>query len=136
MSKEKAKFNSFLADEFEAYLRYRIQVGFTCNRLRWAFAIFDRYVIEQRASFEDLTPAFFLKFRHHIRMPNGTINKIFIHLRSLFEYLVRVEKIKENPLRDISKLPEPAYIPFLFSPQQTESLLESIRQNIRRDYDS
>ncbi len=55
------------------------------------------------------------------------------HVRSLFDYLVRRDIIATNPLKDIPPLPERYFVPFVFTPEQTDQLLESVSETIRRD---
>ena len=125
------EFQSFLAKYFEDYLQFRKDVGFRSHNLRWFFSTLDRYIIEQQSKFEDLTPAFLLSFRQGIDADPGTVNKVFILLKGFFAYLVRMEKINRNPAADIPPLSENHFIPFVFSPEQVEMLLNSVQKQIR-----
>lgn len=125
------EFTSFLAKDLEAYLQFRIDQGFRYRKSRWFFATLDRFINETNARPEDLTPIFFLDFRTTIDADPGTINKIFLHLGNFFAYLIRMEKITENPLADIPGLSENHFIPFVFSPEQIEELLTAFRKQIR-----
>lgn len=49
-----------------------------------------------------------------------------------FNYLVRQGEVKENPLKDIPPLKEWYYLPFIFSPQQTDQLLNAVCARIRK----
>jgi len=130
--RSKIEFESFLAHEIEDYLEYRTKVGFTYKKIRWFFSRFDKYIIEKKAGMEDLNSAFLLSFRDKLDVAPGTINKIFIHLRGFFDYLVRMEVIVENPVKQIPPVAERAYIPFIFSPDQIESMLKAVQQNISK----
>ena len=127
------EFKSFLARDLENYLQFRIDQGFRYQKLRWFFATLDRHIQETNAGSEDLTPAFFLDFRTTIDAEPGTINKIFLHLGNFFHYLIRMEKITENPVVDIPKLSENHFIPYVFSPEQVDDLLTAVRNRIRKN---
>ena len=124
---------SFLADQWEDYLNYRSRIGFTSQIPPWFFATLDRYIVKNKVNAGDMTPSFFLEFRKSIDAEPGTVNKIFIHLKGFFDYLVRNEKLSSNPVVNIPKMPENAYIPYVFSPQQIDELLRSISNSIRHD---
>ena len=55
-----SRFESFLSQQFEDYMRYRHQLGYDTRSLRWALKTVDRYLVTQDAGAGDLTPAFFL----------------------------------------------------------------------------
>jgi integrase/recombinase XerD len=125
------EFKSFLSKDLEDYLEFRTAAGFRCKNPRWFFATLDRYVIENDSKFRDLKPAFFLDFREHFEAEPGTINKVFIFLGGFFDYMVRMEKMRENPIANIPALSENHYIPFVFSPDQVDALLLAVQQQIR-----
>jgi site-specific recombinase XerD len=93
---------------------------------------FDRYLIEQNASWDQLQPAFFLQLRAKISDHPNTVNTILSALRSFFQFLVRQDICDNNPLKDIPPLPERYFVPFVFSPAQTERLLQAAGENIRK----
>jgi integrase len=64
--------------------------------------------------------------------PNTT-NRMLSHVRGLFDYLIRRQIVAANPLNDIPPVPERYFVPFVFSPAQTEQLLQRICKTIRRD---
>ena len=78
-----------------------------------------------------MTPAYFLEFRSSLSVEPEAINQIFIALRAFFDYLVRIERLSINPLTDISALKSKTYVPYVFSPQQIESLLQVVEKKIR-----
>jgi len=127
------RFESFLAQQFEDYMTYRRQLGYDTDNLRWALKTVDRYLVAQNAGPEDLTPAFFLGLRAAVRIQNKSINRLLCCTRKLFEYLVRIEYCRENPLRDIPWLPEEHFIPFIFSPAQIEQLLAAVCRCLRKN---
>lgn len=126
------EFKSFLAEDIENYLQFRTDTGHRHNKLRWFFKTFDRFIIQREAGLEDLTPAFLLEYRNGFDMNPGSINKTFILLRGFFDYLIRMEKISENPAANIPALAENHYIPFVFSPEQVDALLLAVEKQIRK----
>ena len=125
------KFNSFLAQDIEAFIRYRKNVGYTYDKYQYYFTSFDRYVHEKESNLNDMTPSFFLEFRSSLSIEPEAINQIFLVLRAFFDYLVRIERLSINPLTDISALKSKTYVPYVFSPQQIESLLQVVEKRIR-----
>ena len=83
-----------------------------------------------------MTSTFFLEFRSSLSVEPETINRMFIALRAFFEYLVRIERISNNPLADIPALKSKSYVPYIFSPQQVESLLQAMEKRIRSSSES
>jgi integrase/recombinase XerD len=65
-------------------------------------------------------------------MSPKTVNGILAVTRGLFHYLKRLEYLEENPLSDIPLLKELHFIPFVFSPEQIELLLQAIQKGLRR----
>jgi integrase/recombinase XerD len=126
------RFNSFLADYFEEFLIYREQTGYKYGRLRWQLSTLDQYIVETGARLDHINPGFLLEFRTQLKGEPGTANHIFIILRAFFDYLVRIDFIKDNPLQEIPQLRENSYIPFVFSQEQAEFLLKTLQKNIRK----
>jgi len=127
------RFDSFLAQQFEDYITYRRRLGYDTDNLRWALKTVDRYLVTQNAEPSDLTPAFFLALRAAVRTQNKSINRLLCCTRKFFEYLVRIEYCRDNPLRDIPWLPEEHFIPFIFSPAQIEQLLAAVCRRLRQN---
>ncbi|MCP4141334.1 MAG: tyrosine-type recombinase/integrase [Chloroflexi bacterium] len=127
------EFKSFLAHDLEDYIEFREAAGYRYKNPRWFLSTIDRHVVKNGSTLPDLTPAWFLDFRQDIDAEPGTINKIFIWLRGFFDYMVRMEKISENPVADIPALSENNYIPFVFSPEQTDALLSAVESQIRKN---
>ena len=126
------QFKSFLSPQFEHYLRYRQGVGYGIKTTRSRLLMFDPYLVEQQMEQSSFTPAFFLQLRKRLPWQPSTINRVFSTLRVFFQYLVRQGEIKENPLKDIPPLKEWYYLPFIFSPQQTDQLLNAVCARIRK----
>ena len=127
------EFKSFLAADLEDYIEFRKAAGYRYKTPRWFLSTIDRHVVKNGAALRDLTPAYFLDFRHDIDAEPGTVNKIFIWLRGFFDYMVRIEKMSANPVADIPALSENNYIPFVFSPEQTDALLSAVEGQIRKN---
>ena len=127
------RFESFLAQQFEDYMTYRHQLGYDTDNLCWALKTVDRYLVTQNAGPNDLTAAFFLGLQAALRTQNKSINRLLCCTRKLFEYLVRIEYCRDNPLRDIPWLPEEHFIPFIFSPPQIDELLAAVCHRLRKN---
>jgi len=126
------KFESFLSTQFEHYLRYRQSVGYGTKTTRSQLLMCDRYLTEHQSDKTSFTPSFFLDLQKRLPWQPRTINRVFSTLRVFFHYLVRQGEIKENPLNDLPPLKEWYYLPFIFSPQQTDQLLKAVCTRIRK----
>lgn len=125
-------FESSLASKLEEYIIYRKNLGYTDENLRSGLLYFDQYLQEKKADGDVLQPSFFLEFRESLRGEPRTVNHILSKVRGFFQFLVRREEYRENPLQDIPPRSERAYIPFVFSPEETEKLLTAIQKRLRR----
>jgi len=126
------QFKSYLAPQFERYLRYRQGLGYGTKTTRSHLLMCDRYLAEHQSAEPYLTPAFFLDLRRRLPWQSRTINRVYSTLRVFFQYLVRQGDFKENPLKDIPPLKEWHYLPFVFSPKQIDQLLRAVCQRIRK----
>ncbi|MFQ5888002.1 MAG: tyrosine-type recombinase/integrase [Candidatus Hydrothermarchaeales archaeon] len=126
-------FESFMAQKLEEFLAYRHVLGYAKNSVRSNLLAFDRYLKEKNADWDKFKPTFFLELREKIGKKPRTVNRILSALRSFFQFLVRKGICPENPLQDVPPLPERYFIPFVFSPEQTDRLLEALCQSLRRD---
>jgi len=61
------------------------------------------------------------------------MNGIMTDISGFFNYLQRIEFLKENPLSDIPPLKEFHFIPFVFSEDQTEQFLIAVQKQVRKD---
>jgi integrase/recombinase XerD len=80
-----------------------------------------------------LTPLFFLKMRTDLVIDQNTINRVIYALRGFFQYLVRIEFCQYNPLAGIPRFKANNIIPFIFSDQETDYLLEAAWRQVRRE---
>ena len=126
------QFKSYLAPQFECYLRYRQGVGYGTKTTRSQLLMFDRYLAEHQSERTSFTPAFFLQLRKRLPWQSRTINRVYSTLRVFFQYLIRQEDFKENPLKDVPPLKEWYYLPFVFSPEQIDQLLSAACKRLRK----
>lgn len=125
-------FESFLASELDAFFAYRKDLGYSLKTLRYQLLVLDRYLKEKNADWHNLQPGFFLQMRSNLPNESRSVNRILTTTRNFFQFLIRQGTLDENPLRDIPALKENTVVPFIFSPEQTEQLLESISKGIRK----
>lgn len=125
-------FESILSPKLEEYIAYRKGLGYTDENVRAGLLHFDQYLKEKGADGDTLQPAFFLEFRESLKGEPRTVNGILSQVRGFFRFLVRLEEYRENPLEDIPPQSERAYIPFVFSPEQTQALLIAIQKRLRK----
>jgi integrase/recombinase XerD len=126
-------FESFLADTLEKYIAYRRGLGYKEKPLRQSLGYFDRYLQSQNVDWDSFTPSFFLTFRANLKLNPKTVNGILAVTRGFFHYLERLETFKKNPLLDIPCLKELHFIPFVFSPEHIELLLQALQKQLRKD---
>jgi site-specific recombinase XerD len=126
-------FESFLSEQFEDYMTYRHNLGYDTQSLRWVLKTVDRYLLSQNAGPNDLTPAFFLNLRASLRTQYKSINRLLSTTRMFFNYLLRIQYCRDNPLKEIPLLPEQRFIAFIFSPAQIDELLEAVCRRLRKN---
>ncbi len=124
-------FKSFLSRDLEAFIAYRKGLGYSDVHIRYQLLAFDRYVKLQPDPSSIWQPHFYLKFRNEIGLEPSTVNNTLYAVRCFFEYLRRTQHHLSNPLKDVPCLPLRAFIPFVFSPQQVEQLLDVVCCRIR-----
>jgi len=125
-------FESFMASKLQEYAAYRKALGYAKKGIKPSLLAFDRYLIDQNAGWDQLQPAFFLQLRAKISHHPNTVNTILSGIRSFFQFLVRQDICDDNPLKDIPPLPERYFVPFVFSPAQTDQLLQAVCKTIRK----
>ena len=125
-------FESFLALQLEEFLAYRESLGYATRPYRSYLNIFDRYLKEKKAEWNSLCPGFFLEMRANLNMEARSANRIISSARVLFQFLLRREYVGDNPLKDIPLLKENTIIPFIFSREQIDHLLEAICKRLRK----
>ncbi len=128
-------FESFLAPLLNDYMTYRKNMGYSTKSSRSHLLIFDRYLIRSNADQNSLQPYFFLEMRANLHLEPRAVNSIITAVRVFFQFLLRRDYVAENPLRDIPFLKENIIIPFLFSPEQTDQLLEVVCKSIGKRKD-
>ncbi len=117
----------------EQYIKYRESLGYSTTAMAW-LRLLDRYMVSENVtSLEALTPLFFLKMRTDLTIDQNTINRVIYALRGFFQYLVRIKFCHYNPLAGIPRFKENNIIPFIFSDQETEHLLEAAWRQVRRE---
>jgi len=126
-------FKSFLDGELEAFMAYRKGLGYRDDHIRFLLLTFDRYVKQQPDPSNIWNPHFYINFRAEIGLEPSTVNTILYAVRCFFEYLKRKQSHLNNPLKDVPGLPQRAFIPFVFSPEQVEQLLDAVCHRIRHE---
>ncbi len=126
-------FKSFLAPLFEQYLVYRENLGYTSKLTLAHLKVFDRYVTDKKIKSSLFKPSFFLELRAELKLEARSVNRVISSLRGFFYFLVRNDIYEKNPVEDISLLPENEIIPFLFSPEQVDQLLQQVCKSIRKN---
>jgi site-specific recombinase XerD len=126
-------FESFLAAQFNEFIAYRQNLGYSMKPTRSHLLCFDRYLNDQEIKPGLLSPSFFLELRSRLKMEPMTVNQLLSAVRVFFNFMVRTDYYPANPLKDIPPLPEHSFAPFIFSPEQTEQLIEAICNRIRNE---
>jgi integrase/recombinase XerD len=125
-------FESFLCPQLNEYLVYRKSLGYSTKLSRTHLLVLDRYLLQTNARWDTLTPFYFLEMRANLEMEPRGINRVFSSIRVFFNFLLRREYVKDNPLQDVPPLRENSIIPFVFSPEQTDQVLRVLSQRIGR----
>lgn len=127
-------FESFLAPHFNDFIAYRQGLGYSVKATRSYLLRLDRYVKYQKIKPELLQPLFFFEFRNSLKMEPISINHLLSVIRVFFNFMVRTDCYTLNPLKDIPPLPEYSFVPFIFSPEQTDQFLEAVCKRIRKKH--
>jgi site-specific recombinase XerD len=126
-------FESFLAPQFKEFIAYRQHLGYSVKPARSYLLRFDRYLKDQEIKPGPLSPSFFLELRSRLKMEPMTVNQLLSSVRVFFNFMVRMDYYTANPLKDIPPMPEHSFAPFIFSPEQTEQLIEAVCNRIRKE---
>jgi integrase/recombinase XerD len=126
------RFKSFLAEQMEDFIEYRLQLGYSVKQMVHYLKIFDRYVIEKKTTWASFNPLFFLEFRDSLHYENRSKNTGCRIVKMFFNFLIRKDLIQENPLLEIAQLPKNQIVPFIFSPEETDLLLSGVIKLMRR----
>jgi len=124
-------FKSFLAEQMEDFIAYRSQLGYSNASMIYCLRVLDRYVFEKQETWASFDPLFFIRFRADLNLERRSINTIFRMTKIFFNYLIRKDLILENPLQEITELPENQVIPFIFSTEETDLFLKAAIKKIR-----
>ena len=125
-------FKSFLSTHMEDFIKYRLQLGYSTKINVHNLKVFDRYVVKQNTNWAAFNPLFFLEFRASLNYENRTINMIFRIVKMFFNFLIRKDLIQDNPLLEIAQLPKNQIVPFIFSPEETDLLINGVIKLMRR----
>ncbi|RLE05745.1 MAG: integrase [Bacteroidetes bacterium] len=125
-------FKSRISDQLEAYIAYRRNLGFLDKHFRSMLRPFDCFMEQTGRNIQDLNPLDFMAFKKSLRLEPRSINAIIIAARGFFDYLIRIQILEDNPLRDFPLQRENAFVPFIFSPSQTKRMLRAIYRKIRQ----
>ena len=126
------RFNSFLAEQMENFIEYRLLLGYSVKQTVHYLKVFDRYVVEKNTTWASFNPLFFLEFRASLNYENRTKNTGFRTVKMFFNFLIRKDLIQENPLLEIAQLPKNQIVPFIFSPEETDLLINGVIKLMRR----
>jgi integrase len=126
-------FESFLAPKLNEFIAYRQHLGYSLLSMRYSLLFFDRYVKDKKIKPGALSPCFFLELRASLKIEPKSINDRLASIRAFFDYMVRTGCYTENPLKDIPRLPEQSFAPFIFSSEQTDLLIEAACNRIRKE---
>jgi site-specific recombinase XerD len=129
-------FESFLSQQLKEYMVYRENMGYETRLLKYQLLVFDRYLKERSADWSDLDPSFFLQMMTDLNKKAKNTNRIMSRVRIFFQYLLRYDYVKENPLQDIPMLKETPSVPFIFSAEQVDLLLAALSRGIRKTENS
>ena len=126
-------FESFLAPQLNEFIAYRQNLGYSIKPVRSYLLRFDRYVKDKKIKHDVLSPSFFLELRSRLKMEPMSVNRLLSSVRVFFNFMVRMDYYTANPLKDIPPVPEHSFAPFIFSPEQTEQLIEAVCNRIRKE---
>jgi integrase len=125
------RFKSFLAEQMEDFIEYRLQLGYSNTAMVYCLHLLDRYVFEKQVTWASFDPLFFIRFRADLDLESRSVNMSFRMIKIFFNYLIRKDLILENPLQEINELPENQVIPFIFSPKETDLFLKTVIKLMR-----
>jgi integrase/recombinase XerD len=126
-------FESFLAPQLNKFVAYRQHLGYSLQPMRYSLLFFDRYVKDKKIKPGVLSPSFFLELRGNLKMEPKSVNGRLSSIRAFFDFMIRTGYYTENPLKDIPRIPEYSFAPFIFSPKQTDQLIEAVCMRIRKE---
>jgi len=126
-------FKSAIAQQMEAYIAYRKDLGFTDKHIRSTLRPFDLFAAQTGLTIQQVNPLDFMDFKKSLKLEPRSVNAIIIAARGFFDYLIRIQQLEDNPLKDFPMERENAFVPFIFSPAQAKRMLDAIQQKIRQN---
>jgi integrase/recombinase XerD len=126
-------FESFLSQQMEAFISYRKDLGYHVKNIRTQLLVLDRYICRQPNPTDVWRPAFYLKIRKDLNLEPNSTNFFLYTTRCFFQYLVRTGQCRNNPVQDVPAMHLRAFIPYVFSPEQVDELLNTLCNQIRRN---
>ena len=126
-------FESFLAPRLNEFIAYRQHLGYSLHPLRSHIVRFDRYLKGKKINPGVLHPSFFLELRENLKMEPKSVNGYLGSIRAFFDFMIRRDYYTQNPLKDIPRVPEHSFAPFIFSPGQTDQLIVAVCKRIRKE---
>jgi integrase/recombinase XerD len=126
-------FKSFLAPQLNRFVTYRQHLGYSLQPLRHSLLFFDRYVKDKKIKSGMLSPSFFLDLRGNLKLEPKSVNGRLSSIRAFFDFMVRMGFYAENPLKDIPRVPEYSFAPFIFSLEQINQLIQAVCNRIRKE---
>lgn len=126
-------FESVMASHIEAFLAYRESLGYRATPATYYLLMFDRYLVDNHAGWDDFNAAFFLKMRNWIPLEASTVNNMLSILRTFFQFLVRRGDLIHDPSKDVPRLKQNTVVPFVLSPEQVDQLLDVMSRRIRKN---
>jgi site-specific recombinase XerD len=126
-------FESFLASQLNEFVDYRQHLGYSLRPMRYSLLFFDRYVKDKKIKAAVLSPSFFIELRANLKIEPKSVNGCLGSIRAFFDYMVRTGCYTENPLKDIPRVQEYSFAPFIFSSEQTDQLIEATCKQIRKE---
>ena len=126
-------FESFLAPKLNEFVAYRQHLGYSLLPMRYSLLFFDLYVKDKKIKPGVLSPSFFIELRGNLKMEPKSVNGCLSSIRAFFDYMVRTGCYTQNPLKDIPRVQEYSFAPFIFSSEQTEQLIKAVCNRIRKE---
>ena len=92
-------FKSSIAEQLEAYVAYRKDLGFTDKHFRSALRPFDRFVEQTGMTIQQAKPLDFMDFKESLKREPRSINSNIIATRGFFDYLIRIQQLEVTKLK-------------------------------------
>ncbi len=128
-------YKCFLSEEMVKYITYRTGIGYLERYIARYLEIFDQYVVKHAFCEEDLKQMLFVNFRQNLlsTYEARTVNGIFSAVNGFVKFLIRNGYALEPPLANLSIISERIFIPYVFSKEDTDRLLNAIQSDIRKE---